>query len=67
MGMAARGVIVPTVRAHDRYLGSDLLQRFAMLGDIEPLELLFGANPQRREHADQLEQHVGRARPTRPV
>src|SRR5437879_4347116 len=39
----------------------DLLQRFAVLGDIEAFQLLLHRHPQRREYAHQLEQHKGDA------
>ena len=41
-----------------------LLQRFAVLGDVETFELALAGHPQGHESADQLEQHERhRARP----
>src|SRR3954451_4881962 len=41
--------------------GWGLLQRFAVLRNIEAFQLLLQRNPQRYEGADQLEQYVGDA------
>ena len=38
-----------------------LLQCFAVLRNIQAFELLLQRNPQRHEHAHQLEQHIGHA------
>src|ERR1700733_4969477 len=54
------GSAVPSGRAGKRYLGRlELLQSFAVLRNVEPLELLLQRNPQRDKETDQFEEQMG--------
>src|SRR5262249_46637084 len=54
MSSNARGRAVPAAGVRRR-----LLQRFAVLGEIETFDLVLLAHPQRQEEVDCLEQNVG--------